>query len=550
MVYGVRGRFARGCTIATASGVVLLLLVGLDVAAGASTSASAAPMPPAPRVSTAPTPTVDTLDVPIAPAAARATGTAAELAPTRVAPFGLTGVTWDAGTAPEGTRLDVRLHDGTGWGGWEALHWEPSEGPDAGEDSSVREGTGPLWVGRADGLAVRVRTPSGTAPTGLEVVTVDPGAEPAARGGVAGPRPHSGSPISGPVDFPNRPRIITRKQWGADPALTESCSSPRYGLTAKMVFVHHTVNSNDYSPRESPGIVRAIYAYHTQGQNWCDIGYNALVDRFGNIYEGRRGGIRLPVRGAHSGDYNTATVGVSLIGNFENRKPTARMRHALVRFVGWRLGTSYKPVRGKVWVNGSSFGRISGHRDAMATACPGRFVYALLPKIRKRVAHYLSRYDSPLAARADALGNRVTGLVWKGEQVESGGYKTVFGKGRMYGKPGLGAHLLKAKALKRYLGSGGVRGPLGWPKTDVRSAPIDGVRVMIAQRGRLYVRHKIAKVVHGPIYQRYQRQSLASGRLGVPVTNVRGTDRGQRVRFQHGRISWNAKTKTTKVRFE
>ena len=131
--------------------------------------------------------------------------------------------------------------------------------------------------------------------------------------------------------------------------------------------------------------MRSIYAYHTQGQNWCDIGYNALIDRFGNIYEGRRGGMSKPVRGAHAGDYNTGTVGVSMIGNFQQRKPPARMKNALVRFIGWRLGTSYKPVRGTVRVEGHRFKRISGHRDAMSTACPGRFMYNRLPNIR--VAH-------------------------------------------------------------------------------------------------------------------------------------------------------------------
>lgn len=492
---------------------------------------------------------VQALPLPPADSAARGAGVVAELPATPVAGFGLVGVTWDTGTAPTGTVTEVRVHEPSGWTGWEELHWEPTEGPAPG--STTRESAGPTWVGGADGVAVRVSTPTGAAPEGMRVVTVDPGTDPvevAARG-PAKPRPPSGRPIKGPVDFPNLPRVISRKQWGADGSLTSSCDSPRYGKTAKMVFVHHTVNANDYSVRESPALVRSILAYHTQAQGWCDIGYNALVDRFGNVYEGRRGGLRKPVRGAHAGDYNTGSVGVSLLGNFETRRPTNRMKNALVRFIGWRLGTSYKPVRGKVGVEGSKFRRISGHRDAMSTACPGRYAYAMLPRLRGRVATYLSKYDSPLKDKARKLGKRRTGKVWIGEKTVSGGFRTVFHKGRMYGKKGLGAHLLKNRPLSRYRGSGGVGGVLGWPKSDVVDSPIGKARVLIAQRGRMYLRDIGAKVVHGPIYRRYKKQQLASGRLGFPRTNVRETKRGARTDFQHGTIWWYEKSGRTKVRF-
>jgi uncharacterized protein with LGFP repeats len=97
--------------------------------------------------------------------------------------------------------------------------------------------------------------------------------------------------------------VISRREWGADPRLGDECFEPVYGSSVRAVVLHHTVNSNDYSRSDAPAIVRSILAYHTQGQGWCDIGYNFLVDRFGRIYQGRRGGVRLPVRGAHAGDY-------------------------------------------------------------------------------------------------------------------------------------------------------------------------------------------------------------------------------------------------------
>ena len=69
-------------------------------------------------------------------------------------------------------------------------------------------------------------------------------------------------------------------------------------------------------------LVRGIYAYHTQSRGWCDIGYNFLVDKFGTDLRGPRGGIRRAVRGAHAGDYNVDTTGISLMGNFDTAQPT------------------------------------------------------------------------------------------------------------------------------------------------------------------------------------------------------------------------------------
>lgn len=559
MTFPAVRRTAAGREVRRTAVIGLVVGVGVALVPAVAPAVTPAATPPAPAMvaRTDSELAVETLDVPVADGAARSAGVSAELPPTTVEPFALVGVTWRPGTMSAANRVEVRLRDGAGWGGWQPLTWDPDEGPAPGEDSSVREGTGPLWVGEADGVAMRVLGPTGATPRQLQVVTVDPGDEPAAgttartsARSPAGPHPQSGNAITRSPRFPAKPRVISRRQWGADPSLTDRCDSPRYGRSANMVFVHHTVNSNQYSPRESPAIVRSIYAYHTQGQNWCDIGYNALVDRFGNIYAGRRGGINKPVRGAHAGDYNTGTVGVSLIGNFQQRRPSARMMNALVRFVGWRLGTSYKPVRGTVRISGASFKRISGHRDAMSTACPGRYVYHRLPSIRARTADYLRRYDSALARKAKRLGRSTTGAVWIGERAANGGFRTVFNRGVMLGKKGLGAHLLRGRLLDKFRHTGSADGVLGWPTTDVRRTQVGHARVMAFRHGRIYlIRGTSPKVVYGGIFQRYRKTGLAQGRLGLPRTNTQRNGAVRRVDFRHGTIWWNAAKHKTRVKF-
>lgn len=75
-------------------------------------------------------------------------------------------------------------------------------------------------------------------------------------------------------------------------------------------MVHHTAGSNNYSPYDSAAIIRAIYAYHTKTLKWCDIAYNVLVDKYGQIFEGRFGGITNNVQG-HTPADSTSTAGAS-----------------------------------------------------------------------------------------------------------------------------------------------------------------------------------------------------------------------------------------------
>src|SRR5207237_1468241 len=110
-----------------------------------------------------------------------------------------------------------------------------------------------------------------------------------------------------------------------------------YATVLKLAIVHHTAETNSYTPAQAAAIVRGIEVYHVKANGWNDIGYNFLVDRYGTVYEGRGGGIDRNVIGAHSLGFNTGTVGVALIGNFSAATPLAAMQNALVSLLAWRL---------------------------------------------------------------------------------------------------------------------------------------------------------------------------------------------------------------------
>ncbi len=136
-----------------------------------------------------------------------------------------------------------------------------------------------------------------------------------------------------------------------------------------------------------PGLLRSIYAYHVKSRGWSDIGYNYLIDRFGRIWEGRYGGVDRPVVGAHTLGFNDDSFAASAIGNYQIARPSQAMIEAYGTLFAWKLslhGVDASSTR--QYVTTRWFQAINGHRDAAATLCPGQYLYAQLPTIRKLAA--------------------------------------------------------------------------------------------------------------------------------------------------------------------
>ncbi|MDT5117283.1 MAG: hypothetical protein QOE30_3022, partial [Mycobacterium sp.] len=83
---------------------------------------------------------------------------------------------------------------------------------------------------------------------------------------------------------PGQPvNIISRAGWGADESIRRG--RPRCDNGIRAGIVHHSATGNGYAPTDSVAIVRSIYEFHTLTQGWGDIGYNALVDKYGQVFE-------------------------------------------------------------------------------------------------------------------------------------------------------------------------------------------------------------------------------------------------------------------------
>ncbi|MCD4534129.1 FG-GAP-like repeat-containing protein [Nocardioides sp. cx-169] len=330
--------------------------------------------------------------------------------PQKVTGYGAVGVTWEHGKqlTEEAIQVHVRTETADAWTEWMPVQYDADHGPDprSAEARNARPGTDALLVGDVDEVQVKVTTTDGAAPPDLRLAVIAPG-EPeattveapeidtreAAPTGVAGdvtvpqaPAEGTGE-AEGAIDlqaatFTPKPVIYSRAQWGADERMRDKGSLHYFEVHAG--FVHHTVNANDYSQAEVPGLLRSIYAYHTRSRGWSDIGYNYLVDRFGRIWEGRAGGVDRPVVGAHTLGYNDYAFAMSAIGNFDIKQPPAAMVQAYGALFAWKLSlhgvTASSPSQR---VGKKSFRAINGHRDAGSTACPGKYLYAKIPRIRE-----------------------------------------------------------------------------------------------------------------------------------------------------------------------
>ncbi|HHE74741.1 MAG TPA: N-acetylmuramoyl-L-alanine amidase, partial [Desulfobacteraceae bacterium] len=165
----------------------------------------------------------------------------------------------------------------------------------------------------------------------------------------------------------------------------------QYARDIDKFVIHHTDSevmdlNGDFitDTRDYQAIVRAIYYYHAISRGWGDIGYNYIIDPLGNIYEGRFGGDK--VIGAHAQCYNHGSMGISIIGDYQNNEVPEPALQALISLIGKKAKEHGIDPDGSSTFRGKKLPNIIGHRDVRSTSCPGEKLYALLPKIRDRAA--------------------------------------------------------------------------------------------------------------------------------------------------------------------
>ncbi|QDB79097.1 hypothetical protein FE251_06725 [Georgenia wutianyii] len=350
-------------------------------------------------------------------------GVAVLTAPIATSEFYVAGVTWDGADAmPADAAVFIRVMEDGQWQEWAELEVEGATdepGAVGGTEPYIAAAAEAVQVqitGQAESLPPNIRlslTPewpgdeevvlAEDAPAAAVAPTTEPVApaaaaalsyeQPAARTAAttasttsADVAEESALMTSAVATASLTPSVVSRSGWGADESKMTWTPKP---VALKAAIVHHTAGTNSYTQSQSASIVRGIYNYHAVSRGWGDIGYNFLVDRWGRVYEGRKGSLTaatgtMPV-GAHAAPFNTGSVGLSVMGDYTTTGVPAAAMNALADVVAWQFGpaglsateasgmispgTSARP-------QGQNLGRVFAHRDVSATACPGDDIYS------------------------------------------------------------------------------------------------------------------------------------------------------------------------------
>ncbi|AKY03782.1 endolysin [Streptomyces phage Amela] len=149
-------------------------------------------------------------------------------------------------------------------------------------------------------------------------------------------------------------KIISRAAWGAKPWTSTPYTAP---LSKRTEFFVHYDGAHPVG-RKGSAIPKAIENIHL-GNGWSGIGYNFVVDQDGNIYEGRG----WDLVGAHCPNHNTSGIGVQIaIGG--DQEPSEKALAACRALYDEACRKTGRTLAKK------------GHKDGIATACPGPKLYA------------------------------------------------------------------------------------------------------------------------------------------------------------------------------
>ncbi|NMM83841.1 cold-shock protein [Rhodococcus sp. SRB_17] len=347
------------------------------------------------------------------------------------------------------------------------------------------------------------------------------------------------------------PAVITRAQWGADES--KRCQNPTYDDGLGGATVHHTAGNNNYSKAESAEIVRGIYAYHAQTLGWCDVGYNALVDKYGQIFEGRAGGLDRPVQGAHAGGFNENTTGIAMMGDYSTVQPSQAMLNSVGQFLGWKLKKAgLNPLGTTVmYSEGTEFTQypqgaavtlpiIFAHRDVGYTECPGNAAYSHMGEIRQ-IAAAAANGAGP--SNPSPGGSNPPPNPKPNPKPQTPADTVAGGTGSVNDLVNQVIKMTDSSPLvQKWIAEGGDLGRLGEAITGELQAKFGNLGALF-QNGAIYTSpNGGVYTVLGEIFKAWQSFGSDAGVLGLPISDEYLIPDGFRSDFENGSLIFNQVT--------
>lgn len=135
------------------------------------------------------------------------------------------------------------------------------------------------------------------------------------------------------------------------------------------IVIHHTGN-----PTDDDLSAEQLHRSHLN-LGWAGVGYHFIVRKDGTVELGRPDW----AVGAHAEGFNYCSISIHVCGNFNLAEPTEAQINALPMLIA-DICEAYGLI--------ASDSIVMGHRDLMATACPGDNLYKHLDEIRGNAEWY------------------------------------------------------------------------------------------------------------------------------------------------------------------
>lgn len=159
---------------------------------------------------------------------------------------------------------------------------------------------------------------------------------------------------------------IARGRWTSGQPLRTRETYPMGAV--QRITVHHDaiINSDVQSASDAARRLNAVRDGHLK-RNMIDIGYHYVIDPQGRVWEAR------PTRlqGGHVHNQNEHNLGIMVMGNFEQQRPTSAALASLDAFVNQQMRTYGVPLA-----------RVYTHQEIGQSACPGTNLQAYMVRTR------------------------------------------------------------------------------------------------------------------------------------------------------------------------
>ena len=163
-------------------------------------------------------------------------------------------------------------------------------------------------------------------------------------------------------------KFLPRSRWAKSRPIA-SRLNPMKGIN--RITVHHEGHTPVYFSdlRATAERLELIRRSHLKRMRAGDIGYHFIIDRLGQLWQGRN----LSFQGAHVKHHNAHNLGVMVLGNFDRQNPTRAQMTSLRNTLTTLMRQYHVPIN-----------RIYTHQEISPTACPGRSLQPQVALLRTR----------------------------------------------------------------------------------------------------------------------------------------------------------------------